>query len=165
MKEKLKTIADNVEQELTLWEKLETLYNEKTEVLIHKKADSLSQIDAKVLDVLKNIYMLTNDRNKIAYNIGINELKLSELITNTQTIDKSLSKRFEDLQNHLKNISKKITFLEKKNNELLKHGILLNNKKMQILFDVMNIYTDNYDKKGKNNFTKDIGLSSVIEEV
>jgi len=165
MKEKLQTIADNVEQELTLWEDLKVLYDEKTDVLIHKNADSLNQVDTKVLDTLKKIYLLTTNRNQMAYNIGISELKLTNLIQNTQTMDKSLSERFEDLQIRLKKISKEIAFLEKKNNELLKHGINLNNKKMQIIFDVMNIYTDSYDNQGKNNITKDIGLSSVVEEV
>lgn len=165
MREKYITIADNVEQELTLWENLKILYDEKTDVLIHKNADSLNKVDAKVLDTLKKIYVLTANRKQIAYSIGINELKLTDLIKNTKSMDKLLSEKFANLQVRLKKISKEITFLENKNNALLKHGINLNNKTMQIIFDVMNIYTDSYDKKGQNNITKDIGLSSVVEEV
>ncbi len=165
MQEKFILIEKNINQEITLYKELETLYSEKQGALIDKKVDELGEIDSKIMKTFDSIRSLIANRNKIFSTMYDSSFSLSMLIEESRNIDSDLSKRFEKQKEEINNLAKSLSELDFINLELTKFGMKLANKTMQIILSNVQISTNEYNNQGKVIGQGQLELSSVNEEV
>lgn len=165
MKQNLKLIEQNINEEISLYKELENLYKEKQEILVGKKADELIEVDSKIFNKFESIRPLIQNRNELFSTFSGSETSMSVLIEEAKKNDIEQSKRFEKLKKEINSLVKSLTELDAINLELTKFGIKITNKTMQIILNNVKIPTNEYNNQGKVVNQQKLQLSSVSEEV
>ena len=164
MKENFNLLEEIIDKEIDAYESIEGLCIQKKELLKTNKAEELYDIDSKILNKFESIKSFAESRKKISNKISGSDMNLSEIIRKTLEIDIEQSKRFEEKKKKLNAIEKTIRKTESINLNLIKHGLNMVGKILQIIFDNINITKNEYDKNGKIVDQEDLQLSSVNEE-
>lgn len=164
MRENFNLLEEIIDKEIDVYESLEDLCKQKKEFLQYNKVEELSEIDSKILDKFEIVKSYTETRKKISNKISGSDMSLSEIIKQTLEIDIEQSKRFENKKAKINKLEKSIKNIEAINLNLIKHGMTMVGKILQIIFDHLNISTNEYNQKGKIINQDELRLSSVNEE-
>ena len=159
-------LENSLDREITLYEELENLYSQKKEVLISNNTDELLEIDTQILNKMKIIQDMVQERLNISQSITDKEVLLSEIIEKCRQIDEKQAQRLEEKKEKINSLVKNLQKLDTINEELTKHGIKLSSKILQIILNNVLINSTEYDKKGKViNNPNDLKISSINKEV
>ena len=154
-----------IDSEIEQYKTIEKLYVEKKEILLHAKSDELLKIDAKILDVVQNISNISAKRKEVSEKLGIMTPSLSEIIGLLRTKDPESVPRFEQKQKTVRELSKKISELERANLELTKHGLQFTNKTLEAILKGASLNNQEYNEHGKSVQAELPEMSSIVEDV
>lgn len=153
-----------VDEEIQAYESLGELYKIKQSILVQGKSDELWDIDSQILKQAEDIKSLSQKRKDVGKYLGDENISLSEVIEKAKSSNDSLVGTFEVQKTKLKVLSKSLVLQEKTNMTLIKHGLLMVQKTLDIIADVVSPHSKQYDSKGKNTEMDKSFISSVIEE-
>lgn len=154
-----------IDSEIEQYKQIEQLYIEKKEILMQAKSVELLKIDAKILDVIQQISNISAKRKEISEKLGIMTPSLSEIIGLLRTKDPESVPRFEQKQKTVRELSKKISTLEKANLELTQHGLQFTNKTLEAILKGASLSNQEYNEHGKSVQADLPEMSSIVEDV
>lgn len=146
------------------YSKMADLYEEKKEALIKMNPDALKLTDDLILETHSLLVDLNNERLRIVQQLGVEEMNISEIIEEAEKINSPLAEEFKNFKVKFNEVSKKITLLEQTNVELIKHGLTMSNKVLDIIIQACTPQSTGYDCHGKNSQGSGMGISSVCED-
>ncbi|GAB6100035.1 hypothetical protein JCM16358_19140 [Halanaerocella petrolearia] len=135
MEEKL---ADVLEAEYKLYQKVYDLAEKKQEVVINEDIDQLEEIVKEEAEYLEMIQKLENNREQL-----VGSENISQLITESK---EPISSRLSQLQENLLEITTKLQDLNQLNSKLITDALQLNNINLSILG--ANQQNSTYSKQG-----------------
>lgn len=154
-----------IDEEIKAYEDLGELYTVKQSVLINGKSDALWDIDAQILLKTDDIKLLNVKRKEAAKYLGDENLTMSEIIEKAKQANDSIAPKLEAQQGKLKILAKSLRLQEETHLTLIKHGLVMVNKTIDIIVGTVFPQTKQYNKMGKNIETDKSLISSVSEEV
>ena len=164
LQEQIKTLENIVDKEIDGYKNIEKLYVDKKELIIKGKSTELFDVDAKIVDTFKSISNYSEMRKNISKSMNMPTFSLTDIINNIKQQDAQAAENLEKKRDEVKELSQKIFELEKVNLELLKHGMHVTNKTLEIIIKGLKPITEEYNKNGKNITKDQLEMSSIIEE-
>jgi seryl-tRNA synthetase len=152
-----------IQEDIHALEDMLVLYKQKKEALIKGDKDNLVSVDEKLLEIVEHLKDLHKQRRQIFSQYGQEDKNLSQIIELAKSCSNPLSETFEGHKVKLNKVSEELSLLERSNVELLKHGLTMSDKLLNIITSALLPQTDNYDKHGKNVDTSNISISSIVE--
>lgn len=157
-------LKNSIFEEIELYKSLDTLFEEKRKILISNNADNLLKIDEKILNLVDEIKSVVCHRQTLAKLIAGKDLNMSEMIETAKEHAPELVCEFEHAQKQIKELSEEIARKERIIKELLRHGMNLVNKTLNLISNAASIAGD-YNRAGKNVQSDIDRISSIVEEV
>lgn len=165
MKDTLIQFKDVIDEEIQAYESLDELYKIKQSILTQGKSDELWDVDAKIIDKANVIRELNGKRKLIAGYFGDENFSMSDIVEKAKQFDVEIAGKLELQRNKLNILAKSISLQEKINMSLIKHGLVMVGKSIDIIVDaVLPHMKGQYDKKGHTIQNDKRILSSVVEE-
>lgn len=161
----LERFEEIIEEELHAYEDLGELYQIKQSILVQRNSDALWEIDAKILSKAENIKKLNMQRKATAGYLGDESMTLSQIIEKAKEQDEQIAKRLSEKQEKMKLLAQSLTLQEETNLTLIKHGLIMVSKTIDIIAGVVSPQSKQYNKLGKNIEQDKSSISSIIEEV
>lgn len=154
-----------IDEEISAYEALGELYKVKQSVLINRQCDALWDIDAQIVQKAEFIKELANRRKQIGKYLGNEDITLSEIIEKTKDNNQELAKSFQTQKVKIGVLSKALKLQETTNMALIKHGLVMVEKTMDVIFGAISPQNKQYDKYGNNVKSDENLISSIMEEV
>lgn len=155
-----------IDEEIEAYEALHELYKAKQAILVQGKSDILWDIDAQITNEANNIKGLNAKRKEIALYLGDENLTMTEIIEKARDANDSLAEKLDAKRHKLRVLAKSLVLLENTNMTLVKHGLTMVGKTLDIIIGVLSPQVKGqYDKNGQNIGTNENFTSSVEEEV
>lgn len=158
---KLLTAIDN---EISAYEGLKILFEEKKELLKKSKSGDLVEVDNKIIAQNELIVKLNNIRQELSMEHFNKDCSMSDYIEllggNNDEYKEALMLR----KVKICNILDALVLLNQQNVELLKHGITITNKMLETIVDAFAPQGSNYNESGKTD-THDFDMWTVNEEI
>ena len=160
-KQTLQVLSDIINEEITNYGHIRTLYEEKKDILIANKVDELLNIDLAINEKLQSIKRISTKRKYITNKSSVSSYAISTLMAKAKDVDTGLYQKFAEQKKALGELAKKIAVLEKTNIALVRQGMQINNKLLNNFFQLTTARPCEYNAKGQNNKIPDI--SSIVE--
>lgn len=160
----LEQFKETVDEEIKEYEAMDELYKLKQAVLVQGKSDALWDVDARIVERINKIKKITSHRRDVARYLGDENLTMSEAIDKAKAANDNIAEKLQSQKTQLNLLSKVMSLHEKTNMELIKHGLVMAEKSIQIIFSVALPAPNQYDKLGKNVGNEKMQISSVVEE-
>lgn len=164
IKEQIDRLENIIDTEISGYKNIEKLYTDKKEMLIHGKASDLHKIDEQIMDTYKNITSCADARKEMSTALNIPNFSMTDIINKVKECDEEAAQKFEVKKAKVNELAKKIFELEKTNIELLKHGLHVTNKTLEIIVKGLKPVTNEYNQRGRNITKDQLEMSSIIEE-
>jgi hypothetical protein len=153
-----------VDEEIKAYEKLGELYKLKQSILIQRKVDILWDVDAQIIKEAEDIKFINQKRKNVGKYLGDENITLSAVIEKARKSNEDLAKKMENQKTKLKILSKSLVLQEKTIMTLIKHGLVMVGKTLDIIIGVISPHSKQYDQKGHNIDMDKSMISSIIEE-
>lgn len=160
----LTKFEEAIDQEIRAYEEMEELYKIKQAILIQGKSDALWDIDSKIVNNMKNIRNLNSKRKEVAKYLGDENFTISDVINKAKLSNDSIAKNLSDKKVKLNLLSNSLSLYEKTNIDLIKHGLIMVGKKLNIIVNTVLPPPNQYNSSGKTVGNEKIEISSVVEE-
>ena len=160
----LKILINLISEEIELYSTLNNLFEYKRQVLISNSVEDLLSVDEKILNTVDSIKSAVHHRQIITSKLGYMSLNLTQMIELANDIDIYLANEIKESQIQINELIKEIAHKERIIKELIRHGMNLVNKKLNIFSNATTIAGD-YNSYGQNVQGELGRISSVIEEV
>lgn len=160
----LTQLENLIDEEIEQYRTIEKLYVDKKEILMKADSENLLKVDSKILDVVQNINNIADKRKEVSEKMGILTPSISEIIGYLKAKDAQAAIRFEEKKNIVKELSQRITDLERANLELTQHGLLFTNKTLEAILKGAGMATQEYNDQGRNISNENLEMSSIVEE-
>lgn len=161
---KLREIKSLIDEEVELYSTLKSLFQEKRKVLVSNDVEALLSVDDRILNIVASIETAVNYRKRFSETHYGRNLNMSEMIFEAEKLDNDLAVNFKDGQTIVQNLMKEIAHEERVIKELLRHGMNLVNKKLNMISNATSIAGD-YNRTGRSVNSSIDRISSVVEEV
>jgi len=154
----MEQLKDILMSELSLYEELIPIANEKTQIIIKNDVTALQEITTKEQDVISKVLAYEKKREDLVKNIAMilnlnpKSLTLSELV--------STLKSQPDAQKELAQIHDKLLGTVKSLNNINKHNEELLNQSLEMVEYTMNLIRSSRMNSG-NNYTKNAYRSDI----
>ncbi len=159
-----KNLINILDQEISLYTEMRNLYTEKKEILVKNNILELSKIDTKIIEnyeSIKKIDLLRLDGIKLLGEDVPSMTKLIELAE--KRCPKAVSK-LKEQQAKLNSLSSAISVLNLTNMKLIKHGMIITDKKLNIIIESCAPKGTVYSDKGKED-NQNMEMSTIIRDV
>jgi len=153
-----------VDEEIQAYEALGELYEIKQSILVQGKSDALWDIDAQIVNKADNIKELNQKRKAVAKYLGDENITLSEVIEKAKNSNDDLANKIIAQKAKLLVLSKSIALQEKTIMTLVKHGLIMVGKTLDIIAGVILPHSKQYNKNGQNIEMDKSSLSSIVQE-
>lgn len=153
-----------VDEEIKAYEDMEELYKLKQAVLVQGKSDILWDVDARIVSKIKNLREIDTDRKAAARYLGNENLTMTEAIEKAKNYNDGMADKLQSQKTKLNILANSITLYEKTNMELIKHGLVMVGKRLNIIVNAFLPPSNEYNNQGKNVGNDKMQISSVIEE-
>jgi flagellar biosynthesis/type III secretory pathway chaperone len=163
-KEKFHNLIKVLDKEISAYEKLKELFEEKKEVLKHAKSDELGTLDNQILAQNEAIVKLNKSRQKIAETLISKDAKMSQFIELAEMECPELKDELVSRKVKICKISEQLVLLNNQNVELIKHGIIITDKMLGTIIDAFAPQGSNYSRAGKTD-THDLDMWTINEEI
>lgn len=165
MNETLLQFKGIIDEEIQAYEALGDLYKIKQSILVQGKSDALWDIDAQIIERANSIRDLNKKRREVAKYLGNEDFTLSEIIEKAKDSNDILADSLQSQKTKLNILANTLTLQENTNMTLVKHGLTMVGKTLDIIVGVLSPQSKGqYDKKGQNIATDKSLISSVVEE-
>lgn len=164
MNEQIKELEKIIDKEIDGYKNIEKLYTDKKEILVNGKSTDLFDIDAQIQNTYKNLFGLSEIRKNITKKMNIPSFSLTDIINSVKQQDETAAKNIEDKKTKVSELAHRIFELEKVNMELIKHGMFVTNKTLEIIIKGLQPITNEYNQRGENITKNQLEMSSIIEE-
>jgi len=155
-----------IDEEIQAYESMGELYNIKQSLLVQGKSDALWDIDAQIVERANGIRALNRKRKEIARYLGNENLTMSEAIEKAKESNERLVDSLQSQQTKLRIITKSLTLQENTNMTLIKHGLRMVGKTIDIIIEAVmpQAQAGQYNSHGQSIETDKSLISSVVEE-
>lgn len=153
-----------VDEEIRAYESMDELYKIKQSILVQGKSDALWDIDAQIISNAEKIKEINRKRKDVAGYLGNENLTMSEVIEQAKVANDGLADKLEAQKNKLRILSKSLTLQENTNMTLLKHGITMVGKTLDIIVGAIMPKASGYNNTGHNVENDKSLISSVVKE-
>ncbi|HNW25473.1 MAG TPA: flagellar export chaperone FlgN [Candidatus Gastranaerophilaceae bacterium] len=160
----LTKFEEAIDEEIRAYENMEDLYKLKQAILIQGKSDVLWDVDAKIVDNMKNIRNLNSKRKEVAKYLGDENFTISDVIDKAKLSNDTLAKKLTEQKVKLNVLSSSLSLYEKTNLDLIKHGLVMVGKKLNIIVNTVLPPPNQYNSNGKTIGNEKIEISSIVEE-
>lgn len=164
IKEQISTLENIINKEIDGYKDIEKLYMDKKEILIHGKSDELLAIDEKIMNAYKGLNNSLEARKVIMKSLEMPTFSMTDLINKIKSADEEAAKNFENKKAEANTLAQRIFELDRVNLELIKHGMHVTNKTLEIIIKGLKPITNEYNQKGQNITKEQLEMSSIIEE-
>lgn len=154
-----------VDEEIKSYEAMEELYKIKQAILVQGKSDVLWEVDEKIVSRMKTLKNLDSQRKEIAKYLGSETLTMSQAIAKAQASNDAIAEKLKTQQTKLKILANSISLYERTNMDLIKHGLIMTGKTINIIVSALLPQSNQYNKEGKNVENDKFRISSIVEEV
>lgn len=155
----------NVDAEIQAYQDMEELYQIKQSVLVQGKCDALCEVDSKILDKIEQLKTLSTQRKQVSKFLGNEEMSMSEAINKAHSVNSGLAQRLTTQKAKLNALSGSLAVYERTNMDLIKHGLVLTNKTLNIIVNALAPQSNQYGSTGKNiERSNKMNLSTIVEE-
>lgn len=167
MDDMLLKFKEVVDEEILAYESLGELYKVKQSILVQGKNDALWDVDEQILAKADSIKKLNIKRREVAKYLGNENLTMSEIIEKAKKANDSMIGIFEDQRKKLRILSKSLSLQEKTNMTLVKHGLVMVGKTLDIIVGALvpQIQRGQYGSHGQSINGDKSMISSISEEV
>lgn len=149
-----------LDKEIELYNEMKNLYAEKKEILIKNNIDELSVIDNKIMENNETIKHINSKRLEL---MGEENKSMTELIKIAEEKHPEFVLKLKEQQAKLLNISSEISVLNMTNIKLIEHGLILADKKLNIIIDACAPKGTSYSESGKEG-VQDMSMSTIVRE-
>ncbi len=153
-----------IDEEIKAYEVLDELYRVKQSILVQRKIDALWDIDAQIVQETEIIKEISEKRKKVAGYLGNENITLSEVIEKAKTSNNELADKLKNQKERLNLLSSSLVLRENTNMTLVKHGLVMVQKTLDIIVETIIPQSKQYTNKGKNTGIDKSLISSIIEE-
>lgn len=164
LEEKLREIEGLINQELDEYAVLSDLYDDKKQYLIKTDLQHLSETDNKIKEKVKVLNRIEQKRKAIDEELGLKNANLSKYIELANENALSVEQNLKTKKIELAQMSVIIANKEKRNLELIKHGMGTVNKLISIIIEGAT-KSNQYNLYGKTTHDEYADISSIVEEV
>lgn len=167
MEDTLTKFKDIIDEEIEAYEALGELYKIKQSILMQGKSDLLAGIDAQIVEKAESIKALNSKRKTVAQYFGDENLTMSQIIEKAKDANNNpaLVEKLETQKTKMNLLAKSLSLQETTNLTLIKHGLTMVGKTLEIIVDAFAPQaTKQYDKSGHDVTSYESLISSVIEE-
>ena len=154
-----------IDEEIKAYEKLGELYKLKQSILVQRKVDALWDVDAQIIKEAEDIKSINKKRKDVGKYLGDENITLSAVIEKARKSNDDLANKMENQKTKLKILSKSIALQEKTIMTLIKHGLVMVGKTLDIIVGVISPHSKQYNQKGHNIDMDKSMISSIVEEV
>ena len=153
-----------IDEEIQAYETLDELYSIKQSILVQRKSDALWDIDSQIVKEAEIIKEINKKRKNVAKYLGNEDITLAEVIEKAKQSNKDLADKLSNQKERLNLLSNSLSHRENTNLHLIKHGLVMVQKTLDIIVDAIVPQTKQYNKDGKNTEMDKSLISSIIEE-
>jgi len=164
IQEQIKTLENIINKEIDGYKDIEKLYMDKKEILIHGKSEELMNVDEKIMNAYKGLNNSLEARRVIMKSMEMPTFSMTDLINKIKTTDEKAAENFEIKKAEANKLAQRIFELDRVNLELIKHGMHVTNKTLEIIIRGLKPITNEYNQKGQNITKEQLEMSSIIEE-
>ena len=164
IQEQIKTLENIIDKEIDGYKDIEKLYLDKKEILIHGKSDELMAVDEKIMNAYKGLNNSLEARKVIMKSMDMPTFSMTDLINKIKSADEEAAKKFEIKKTETNKLAQIIFELDRINLELIKHGMHITNKTLEVIIKALKPITNEYNQKGQNITKEQLEMSSIIEE-
>lgn len=165
MEEKIfRKISNMLEETIEAYEELLNLYKEKKQALLKPDREMLRFVDEKILAHVNTIKGINKKREDYCIENDIAPAKINNLIEIASKEHPEFENIYQEQKVKINEVAKELALIEKTNVELIKHGLIMSDKLLDIIISAAQPQKDNYDMYGKNADTSEISISSIVEE-
>lgn len=160
-----RTVTQMLDDTIAVYQELLDLYKEKKKVLLTpKNSESLRIIDEKILAHANTVKKVNEKREEFCKENDISPAKISTLIELASKDNKEFEEILSEQKVKINEVAQEIALIEKTNVELIKHGLIMSDKLLDIIISAAMPQKDNYDMHGKNVDTSELSISSIVED-
>lgn len=164
IKEQIQTLENIIDKEIDGYKNIEKLYTDKKEILISGKSTNLYDVDAKISDSYKKLHNAFEARQKLTKAMDIPTCSMTDIINKIKELDKTAAEKLESKKLEVNELAQRLYKLENTNMELLKHGMHVTNKTLEIIIKGLKPITNEYNQRGQNITKEQLEMSSIVEE-
>ena len=157
-------ISGMIDDAIASYEALRDLYKEKKELLLKRNVKHLSELDNKIVEQVEIITKINHIRDNYCQKHGLTTpIKITELIDMAANDNPDFSRAYKLKKVKIREVADEIALLNKTNVELIKHGLIISDKILDIIISAAVPQTTNYNKQGKNIESSGMSISSIVE--
>ena len=164
IQEQIKTLENIINKEIDGYKDIEKLYMDKKEILIHGKSEELMNVDEKIMNAYKGLNNSLEARRVVMKSMEMPTFSMTDLINKIKSADEEAAKNIEAKKTEANKLAQRIFELDRVNLELIKHGMHVTNKTLEIIIRGLKPITNEYNQKGQNITKEQLEMSSIIEE-
>ena len=160
-----RTVIQMLDDTITVYQELLDLYKEKKQALLRPKNNEILRVvDEKILAHINTVKNVNEKREEFCKENDIDPAKISTLIEFASKDNKEFEEILSEQKVKINEVAQEIALIEKTNVELIKHGLIMSDKLLDIIISAAMPQTDNYDMHGKNIDTSELSISSIVED-
>mgnify|MGYP004652105251 FL=1 len=160
-----RTVIQMLDDTITVYQELLDLYKEKKQALLTPKNNEILRVvDEKILAHINTVKNVNEKREEFCKENDIDPAKISTLIEFASKDNKEFEEILSEQKVKINEVAQEIALIEKTNVELIKHGLIMSDKLLDIIISAAMPQTDNYDMHGKNIDTSELSISSIVED-
>jgi len=159
-----KKLIAAIDKEISAYEELKILFEEKKELLKKAKSGDLVEVDNRIIAQNELIVKLNKARQKMSLEKFNKDCSMSDYIEIIGEENDDFKEQLMLRKVKICNILDDLVLLNNQNMELLKHGITITNKMLDTIVDAFAPQGSNYNGAGKTD-THDLDMWTVNEEI
>ncbi|MBQ3312114.1 flagellar export chaperone FlgN [bacterium] len=160
-----KKLSGMIDDAVSSYETLRDLYKQKKELILKRDMKSLSDVDNKILDQVEIINKVNNIRDDFCLQNGIEiPVQITVLMDMVAKENPELLNDYKNQKVKIRKVADEIMLLNKTNVELIKHGLIVSDKILDIIVSAAVPQSVSYNKQGKNIESNGMGISSIVED-
>ncbi len=165
MDDKLLQYKQIMDEQIEAYESLGELYKEKHSLLVQCKSSELWEVDSKIVSKAEYIKQLNDQRKEISKYLGDENFTMSQIIEKAKAANDEMVPNLEDQRAKLRLLGKSLSLQEKTNQTLIKHGLTMVGKTLEIIVGAFIPQANSqYDKNGQDVKSYEGLVSSIVEE-
>ena len=161
--EKLNLVKPLIQSVVDEYKELNSLYTEKTEILVKGTSENLVEIDNKIKEKFHVIATIQNAWMKELSVRSVEEVNLTYIEEQAAKYDLALAAEYKQIHDEVRELVEDLKKNQMMNRELVHHGIKLVNKKLNLINEAAG--GSEYDSNGRSSSDRIKISSTIVEEV
>ena len=157
-------LIKTIDKQISAYEDLKILFEEKKEILKKAKSGDLIEVDNKIIAQNNLIVKLNKERKNFSEEHFNKDCSMSDYIDILGAENEQYDEQLMLRKVKICKLSDELVLLNNQNVELLKHGMTITGKMLDTIVDAFAPQGSNYNGTGKTD-THDLDMWTVNEEI